>query len=353
MSDNDNILMKDLTPEKMAILESKLRKEDLIPEICEGRDGYANMLIPVDENTKLSGTAAALLPFQEEQSETERLITAELCANQILNIALILQKLTEESFSEMKERDIVANSILQRALSYHISNLKLTSEGICIQSEKRIQLINDCYKALPLTRSVYELLVTFFGLFILNKTEEEKEIAFNCWKINSEKNAVGELDLSNPLVKIRQNQAKQTIDNCKNFILSTNLGKILKDELIKELSAKHPKIGTIYFCSDNNNYHLKRLSFASAWKFMTNNNTNLEFQYRMLSMHSHPIHWGLSMFANQSKDSIEDAILGLHFSTSFLAKLLSYYKEYFGFDELESLLTDHQVGILNSMCESM
>lgn len=350
--EEDNILMKDLTPEQRTKLELNLLKEGIIPNICEGPNGFATMIIPADENTKLSGAAAALLPFQDSQSEEDRLIAAKLCADQILNIALILQRITEEKYTKMEEQDQVANAILQRALSFHISNIKLTLEGICLKSNSKFQIINDNYKAIPLTRSVYELLVTFFGLFIQNKTEEAKKVAFNCWKINSEKNALGNFGLTGSRIEERQTLARQTIEECKKIIFSTEIGHILHSELEEYLSGEYSRNGTLFFIKVDNKWKKKNLSFSSAWKYMCTSDINLEFQYRMLSMHSHPIHWGLSLFVNQNKDSISDAIAGLHFSSIFLAKLSSYYIQHFDFKDINTRLTAHQQGILESMTKA-
>lgn len=353
MEKDDKILMKDLTPEKRAKIESKLLKEGVVPNIQEDANGYASMIIPADENNNLSGAAAALLPLQDSQSEKERMYAANLCANQMLNIALVLQKMTEEKKAELEERDFVANSFLQRALSFHISNLKLTSEGINLLSGTKIYPINDNFKTIPLTRSVYELLVTFFCLFILNKSEEEQTIAFNCWKINSEKNALGDLDISDSRVAERQILARQNIEDYKSIIFSTNLGRRLRNEINKHISGDRAKSGTVFFNQKDGILRIESLSYSSAWKYMSTTDKNLAFQYRMLSMHSHPIHWGLSIFINQDDKSISEAILGLHFSSIFLAKLCSYYQAYFHFDDFYSKLTAHQQGMLNSMAEAM
>lgn len=83
------------------------------------------------------------------------------------------------------ERLSAASAFLQRVMSTHICNHKLTKEGIEYQFGGEVFRLHEEYKTMTLTRSVYEHLTVFYFLFIHPKTDEERELAWTNWKTNN------------------------------------------------------------------------------------------------------------------------------------------------------------------------
>ena len=81
-----------------------------------------------------------------------------------------------------EERVSVAHALLQRVMTTHLCNHKLTKEGLVYEYKgERFELYEE-YKTMALTRTVYEHLVMFYFLFEHPKTDEEREAVWQNWQ---------------------------------------------------------------------------------------------------------------------------------------------------------------------------
>ena len=80
------------------------------------------------------------------------------------------------------ERISIAHAFLQRVTSTHMCNHKLTAEGLVFRYQGEEIPLQEAYKTMTLTRTVYEHLVVFFFLFKYPLTGEESEMIWKHWK---------------------------------------------------------------------------------------------------------------------------------------------------------------------------
>ena len=213
------------------------------------------------------------------------------------------------------ERFSVANAFLQRVTSTHLCNHKLTSEGIVMRYKGEVFQLHEEYKTMTLTRSVYEHLVMFYFLFAHPKTDEERSVVWNYWKINSKKN----------LMEAPTACADEilTIETLRKEIFSTRLSMECYKKLDEWTAPDKPTVnGTIAFMHRPNGIDVRRVSYNQAWRYLFGKSqTDMDLLYRHLSIHSHPIYDGLMQYQDQGlKDEGFDGV-PLYLSASFLAYL--------------------------------
>lgn len=228
------------------------------------------------------------------------------------------QRLSDERFS-------VASAFLQRATSTHLCNYKLTNEGIELRYQGEAFELHEEFKTMTLTRSVYEHLVMFYFLYIHPKTDEERRVVWNYWKINSKKNLLDPDD----------NTAKEEIESLRRNIFSTLIGMECYAKLDEWTDVSKPaQNGCIaFFCKRNGDAQsaqdVRHVSYNQAWRFLfrskgtgqSKNQEDMNLLYNHLSIHSHPIYNGLLQYQDQAmKDEGYDGV-PLYLSTCFLAYL--------------------------------
>ncbi len=81
-----------------------------------------------------------------------------------------------------EERMSVAHAILQRVMTTHLCNHKLTKEGLVYEYKGQPFELHEEYKTMTLTRAVYEHLAMFYFLFEHPKTDEEREKVWKNWQ---------------------------------------------------------------------------------------------------------------------------------------------------------------------------
>ncbi|MBR6189625.1 MAG: hypothetical protein IKQ59_11865 [Prevotella sp.] len=245
----------------------------------------------------------------------------------------------EEQLSE--ERFSVASAFLQRMTSTHLCNHKLTKEGIVLKYKGEVFQLHEEYKTMTLTRSVYEHLVMFYFLFAHPKTDEERDVVWNYWKINSKKNLMDGADMEDEAVQ-------KEIGELRKNIFSTRLGMECYKKLDEWTALGNPtQNGCIAFfrkysptLSKTNGPHanplpsrggagmgpsesdVRRVSYNQAWRYLFGKGQkDMDMLYRHLSIHSHPIYDGLMQYQDQAqKDEGFDGI-PLYLSSCFLAYL--------------------------------
>ena len=203
---------------------------------------------------------SARLTVQERSNRTYEL--SELATKVATHI--ICHTLVDYAGLLDDERTSIAHAFLQRVTSTHMCNHKLTTEGLTYQYNQETFVLQEEYKTMTLTRTVYEHLVMFYFLFEHPKTDEERETIWKNWK----------------------------------------------------------RTGLIEVTDSSGN--LKRLSYSQAWKYLFHNE-DLSHLYKHLSMHCHPVYSGLVQYQNQGvADEGGDAI-PLYFSACFLAYLCKLF----------------------------
>ena len=107
-----------------------------------------------------------------ELSELVMRIATQVICHTLVNC----QKLLEQ------ERFSVAHAILQRVMTTHLCNHKLTKEGLVYEYKGEPFELHEEYKTMTLTRTVYEHLAMFYFLFEHPKTDEERETVWKNWQ---------------------------------------------------------------------------------------------------------------------------------------------------------------------------
>lgn len=158
------------------------------------------------------------------------------------------------------ERISIAHAFLQRVTSTHMCNHKLTAEGLVFRYQGEEIPLQEAYKTMTLTRTVYEHLVVFFFLFKYPLTGEESEMIWKHWK------RTGQIGLK------------------------TKDGK------------------------------RERVPYAQAWKYLFANE-ELSSLYRNMSLHCHPLYNGLKEYQYQSAEEEENGWVPLYLSSCFVAYL--------------------------------
>jgi hypothetical protein len=218
------------------------------------------------------------------------------------------------------ERMSIAHAFLQRVSTTHLCNHKLTSEGLTLEYEGQSFQLNEAYKTMTLTRTVYEHLAMFYFLYEHPKTEEERNIVWNYWKINSRKNQLADKD-DNVLDEEEQQEVLKEIETLREQILSAPLEKQCLSRLAEWTKPdSRPHNGSIEFFQENGVMNVRKVPFAQAWKYLYKTE-DMALMYRHLSIHCHPVYNGLVQYQIQPDSDEGDACIPLFLSSSFLAYL--------------------------------
>ena len=295
-----------------------------------------------DDDSELSGAAYAAAPLNEDILYLDRERIAFELSDFVNDIAseLIHYVFDLPQYKEMSEEEMLAFAFLRRATINHKCNDKLTREGICSEQDGLKFPINDVYKAIPLTRSVYEHLAMFYYLFEYPESQEERKLIWDSWRIGSKKNLLRSDD---DLYKKEREKARKEIESLKQDILASDLtkrclneGKVKKEYLLKG------DIFSIRIQGDKCLY--EKLTYDKAWKYIYNNNVDLQLLYPYLSSLSHPTYNGLSWLYHQDKRENE---YSMYLSCNFLACLCRLFMKYMNIEEeiITKDFTQRQHGI--------
>ena len=283
----------------------------------------------MDNNLKRKVTEKVLAPINEKLPPDKRLERCLVLSDLITRMVtyVICHTIVDHEQLMHDERFALANAFLQRVTSTHLSNHKLTKEGISMTYEGESFELHDEYKTMTLTRSVYEHLVMFFFLFTHPKTDEERSVVWNYWKINSKKNLMDGADMEDEAVQ-------KEIGALRNNIFTTRLGMECYKKLDEWTALGNPtQNGCIAFfkkrvdntqrpmvnslCSD-----VRRVSYNQAWRYLFGKNQeDMDQLYRHLSIHSHPIYDGLMQYQDQAQNDEGFDGIPLYLSSCFLAYL--------------------------------
>lgn len=219
------------------------------------------------------------------------------------------------------ERLSVANAFLQRVTSTHLCNLKLTQEGIVYRFRGQAFDLHEEFKTMTLTRSAYEHLVMFYFLYVHPKSQEERSVTWNYWKINSKKNLLDYSPEGSNLMKEEQEEAQREIEVLRSEIFSTQLGMLCRKKLDEWTAIGKPtQNGCIEFFRNQERMDVRRVSYSQAWKYLFDKE-EMTLLYRHLSIHCHPVYNGLLQYQSQGLDDEGYDGLPLYLSSCFLSCL--------------------------------
>ena len=198
--------------------------------------------------------ALVAAPLNEELRPEERtescLVLSDLVVRMVTHV--ICHVIVDYEAQLQEERLSVANAFLQRVTSTHLCNHKLTREGITFEYNGQAFDLHEEYKTMTLTRSVYEHLVMFYFLFAHPKSDEERSVVWNYWKINSKKNLLDYAADGNGTATDEQRQAEAEIEALRQEIFATETGRICKRRLDEWTRIGKPtQNGCIEFYREN------------------------------------------------------------------------------------------------------
>ena len=284
--------------------------------------------------------ALVAAPLNEELRPEERtescLVLSDLVVRMVTHV--ICHVIVDYEAQLQEERLSVANAFLQRVTSTHLCNHKLTREGITFEYNGQAFDLHEEYKTMTLTRSVYEHLVMFYFLFAHPKSDEERSVVWNYWKINSKKNLLdyaaeesgGQVhDLGkaqdHATCPHDSSQAETEIEALRQEIFATETGRICKRRLDEWTRIGKPtQNGCIEFYRENGELEVRRVSYNQAWKYLFDKE-GMTLLYRHLSMHCHPIYNGLLQYQTQAESDEGYDGMPLYLSCCFLTHLCKLF----------------------------
>lgn len=291
-------------------------------------------------------------PLNEQLAPQERLDSCLALSELVINMVTHVICHTIVDFQEQlkDQRLSVASAFLQRVTSTHLCNHKLTQEGIVFSYEGEQFDLHEEYKTMTLTRSVYEHLVMFYFLYEHPKSEEERSVVWNYWKINSMKNL---LDYADEQVKNEQDEACQEIEQLRTAVFATQTGRICRKKLDEWTKIGKPtQNGCIAFYRHEGRLDVRRVSYSQAWKYLFDKE-NMTLLYRHLSMHCHPIYNGLMQYQNQAQADEGYDGMPLYLSCCFLTRLCRLFLKQLpgGHQLLKQAFTRQEIMAFNALSQ--
>lgn len=266
----------------------------------------------------------AMAPFNEELSAEERARIVGKTSELMLNIAthVICHTLVDHQDLLSDERLSVAHAFLQRATSTHLCNHKLTTEGLVFEYKGVPFELHEEFRTMTLTRSVYEFLVMFYFIFDHPKTEEQRDIVWNYWLINSRKNLLDSAARGDRQALNDQKRILSEIEQLRNGIAKTETGSRCWEKLDLWTKPSSPgQGGCLQFIEKDGRCDVRRVSYSQAWRFLYHDR-EMTLLYNYLSMHCHPVYDGLRQYLQQTDEENEQEVgYPLYFSCCFLAHL--------------------------------
>ena len=264
-------------------------------------------------------------PINEKLSPEERMERCLELSDLMTKVAthVICHAIVDYEALMADERLAVANAFLQRTTSTHICNHKLTKEGIVLNYRGETFPLQEAYKTMMLTRSVYEHLVMFYFIYIAPKTDEERRVVWDVWKISSKKNLLS-YDPDGGVVKDDgQDKTCEEIEALRKDLFFTHLGMECYNKLDEWTAIGKPtQNGCIEFYRNRGRQDVRRVSYNQAWRHLFGKDQEYMNQlYRLLSIHCHPIHGGLLQYQGQADGDESLEAVPLYLSCCFLAYL--------------------------------
>ena len=274
-------------------------------------------------------TEKVLAPINEKLSPEKRLeyclALSDLMTKMVTYV--ICHTIVDNEELMKDERIAVANAFLQRVTSTHLSNHKLTKEGIVMTYQGQTFQLHDEYKTMTLTRSAYEHLVMYYFVYVHPKTEEERWVVWNYWRINSKKNLLNYNSEGNAVIAEGEDGICEEIETLRKDIFETRAGMECYHKLDEWTAIGKPtQNGCIEFFRRQGHLDVRRVSYNQAWKHLFGkDHDDMAQLYRHLSIHCHPIYDGLMQYKEQAQNDEGNDGVPLYLSCCFLAYLCSLY----------------------------
>lgn len=270
-----------------------------------------------------SERAAVAAPFDERRPAGQRKQAAVELSQLVTRIAtyVICRVLVDDEEALADDRLSVAHAFVQRATTTHICNHKLTDEGLVFEFQGELYPLHEEYKTMALTRTVYEHLAMFYFLYVHPKTQDERDVVWKYWQLNSKKNLLDYGGDADSLPADEQQPVQEEIGLLRRDILASPIGAKCRAKLEEwTRTNSRPHNGSIEIIEDNGKWDVRKISYSQAWKHLFKNK-EMALLYRHLSMHCHPVSTGLELYQNQATAEEGNDAVALHLSSCFLAYL--------------------------------
>jgi len=304
-------------------------------------------------HTPAFAALAVMAPLNDQLPPAERKKAAIELSDLVTRIVtyVICHTIVDHEALLGEERMSTGHAFLQRVTTTHICNHKLTAEGIALEYEGQSFLLHEEYKTMTLTRSVYEHLAMFYFLYEHPKTDDERTLVWNYWKVNSKKNLLNDISGEDTFAQEEQQTMQKELEELRREILSSPLGK---QHFVKLADWTRPDTlphnGSIEFFTERGKPDVCRVSYSQAWKYLYHSE-DMALIYRHLSMHCHPVHSSLVQYQNQPDSDEGDDAVPLYLSSSFLAYLCRLFLKTIpdGKDMLRHGFTERELSIFQAL----
>lgn len=267
--------------------------------------------------------AEIIVPLNEELTAQERTDAAVRLSEVVTRVAtyVICHMLVGGRELLNDERISIAHAFLQRVTSTHMCNHKLTAEGLVYQYRDQAITLHEAYKTMTLTRTVYEHLAMYYFLYEHPKNDEERDIVWKYWQINSKKNLMDIGANAEDEGSEDQQRLVGEVERLRQDILSSPIGRQCHKKLDEWTKiGSSPINGSIEFVEENGKVEVRRLPYGQAWKYLFKDE-EMDLLYRHLSMHCHPVFNGLVQYQTQASTDQGNECIPLYLSTCFVAYL--------------------------------
>lgn len=285
--------------------------------------------------------------FSEDDMITAAHNSLERMSN---NMYAIVDKFRSEIAKPDDKEDVaIAQCILQMAICKTQSLLQL-SGGISIVPNKKDVKLYDPTSMIAILRSLYELVFAFRNIYIMTKTEEERQILLNIWKIcglNNQQKVKSFPEEAFQKYHEKQKRGAKDIEKMKQEILSilstmdiTGSARKEIKALLKEIVKKKDSSikGYIFERTGSCIISLKQISLTKSPEHIYKT-SQLGIMYTFFSMYTHPSYLSMLQFGQmynngQYKKLLKDVltsacILNAHLIQDF-CQVVPKCQEFYG-----------------------
>ena len=133
-----------------------------------------------------------MVPLNETLPARQRTEAALILSDLAMKVTthVICHTLVECREQLEDERFAVAHAMLQRVMTTHLCNHKLTKEGLVYEYRGQPFVLHEAYKTMTLTREVYEHLAIYNLLYEHPKSDKERQTVWQNWKSENQKELV-------------------------------------------------------------------------------------------------------------------------------------------------------------------
>lgn len=186
--------------------------------------------------------------------------------------------------------------------------------------------INSCA---CIVRSLYERVFIYHNIYVSPKTNHEKELLFNIWKIKGYNNFVKLKDIpefANSIIIKRKEEIENSRKHIRNLLAQLKITTKVKNSILEIINKDSTRIKGFRFVKDKSGTIIKfdNISYENAGHviFEDLNVKTLNDLYTFLSYSTHPSFWGTYYFGNSTNTDKHDYQLLLELTYLFFSTAL-------------------------------